>query len=44
MILPIVSDVNNIPTPSPGMMVYVNKDNAQRLAVYNGSVWTFWRP
>ncbi|MCU7615806.1 hypothetical protein NZ698_01230 [Chryseobacterium sp. PBS4-4] len=44
MVLPTVSDVNNIPTPSPGMMVYVNKAGAKRLAVYNGSKWSFWKP
>jgi hypothetical protein len=42
MILPVVADVLNIPSPSPGMMVYVNKTGAKRLAVYNGSKWSFW--
>lgn len=44
MVLPTVSDVNNIPSPSPGMMVYVNKVGAKRLAVFNGSKWSFWKP
>ena len=44
MVLPMTSDVNNIPSPAPGMMVYINKTGAKRLAVYNGSVWTFWKP
>lgn len=44
MVLPIVTDVNNIASPSPGMMVYVNKTGAKRLAVYNGSTWAFWAP
>ncbi len=44
MVLPIVEDVNNIPNPSPGMIVYVKKENAKRLAVYNGKYWSFWRP
>ncbi|KAA0127108.1 hypothetical protein FY557_14055 [Chryseobacterium sp. SN22] len=44
MVLPIVTDVNNIPSPSPGMMVYVNKTGAKRLAVYNGERWSFWAP
>ncbi len=44
MILPIVQDVQNIPSPSPGMMVYINKSGAKRLAVYNGSKWSYWRP
>lgn len=43
MVLPTVSDVQNIPSPSPGMMVYVNKAGAKRLAVYNGSKWSFWQ-
>lgn len=43
MVLPIVSDVQNIPNPSPGMMVYVNKAGAKRLAVFNGSSWAFWK-
>ncbi|MEC5157788.1 hypothetical protein [Chryseobacterium sp. MP_3.2] len=44
MILPIVADVQLIPSPSPGMMVYVNKAGAKRMAVYNGSKWSFWKP
>lgn len=44
MVLPIVSDVQNIPSPSPGMMVYVNKAGTKRLAVFNGSKWSFWAP
>ena len=43
MVLPMVADVNDIKSPSPGMMVYVTGTN-KRLAVYNGSVWSFWRP
>lgn len=44
MVLPIVADVQNIPSPSPGMMVYVNKMGAKRLAVFNGAKWSFWKP
>ncbi len=44
MLLPTVADVNNIPSPSPGMMVYLNKAGAKRLAVYNGARWSFWAP
>lgn len=44
MVLPTVLDVNNILSPSPGMMVYVNKTGAKRLAVYNGNKWSFWKP
>lgn len=44
MVLPVVDDVNNIASPSPGMVVYVNKTGAKRLAFYNGSKWSFWAP
>lgn len=44
MVLPMVSNVNDIPSPAPGMMVFINKTGAKRLAVYNGSKWTFWKP
>lgn len=44
MILPIVDNVNNISSPSAGMMVYVNKAGAKRLAFYNGSKWSFFAP
>ncbi len=44
MVLPTVADVQNIPSPSPGMMVYVNKTGAKRLAVFNGAKWSFWKP
>ncbi|WP_379967768.1 hypothetical protein [Epilithonimonas sp. UC225_85] len=43
MVLPTVTDVQNIPSPSPGMMVYV-KGSTKLLAVYNGSKWSFWKP
>lgn len=44
MVLPIVEDVQKIVSPSPGMLVYVNKTGAKRLAVYNGAKWSFWQP
>ena len=44
MVLPIVSDYTDIKSPSPGMMVYINKAGAKRLAVFNGSKWSFWKP
>ena len=44
MVLPQVLDVQNILSPSPGMMVYINKSGAKRLAVYNGTNWSFWKP
>ena len=46
MVLPKVSNVNNIPSPSPGMMVFVEgaTADAHRLASFNGSTWAFWKP
>ena len=47
MVLPTVADVQNIPSPSPGMMVYVagvSPTFYKRLAVFNGSRWSFWKP
>ena len=42
MILPTVASPHlNIINPSPGMMVYDNFNKV--LAVYNGTVWSFWR-
>jgi len=41
MVLPKVSSVNDIVSPSPGMMVFVTSGNL--LAVFNGTVWTFWQ-
>ena len=42
MIPPLVTDpATNIKNPAPGMMVY---DSAKKLlAVYNGTVWSYWR-
>ncbi|MBB4807945.1 hypothetical protein HNP38_003261 [Chryseobacterium defluvii] len=43
MILPKVASPHlNIINPSAGMLVY-DTDN-KMLAVYNGKVWTFWKP
>ncbi|MBB4807865.1 hypothetical protein HNP38_003181 [Chryseobacterium defluvii] len=43
MILPKVASPHlNIISPSAGMMVYDN--SAHQLAVFNGSVWSFWKP
>lgn len=44
MVLPIVSSYDQVPNPSAGMMVYINKTGAKRLAVFNGQKWTFWKP
>lgn len=43
MVLPKVASPHlNIQNPAPGMMVY---DTTKRqLAVYNGTVWSFWKP
>lgn len=43
MILPKVASPHlNIIDPAPGMMVY--DTTAKQLAVYNGTVWSFWKP
>lgn len=43
MVLPKVDSPHlNIIDPSPGMMAYDTFN--KQLAVFNGSVWTFWRP
>lgn len=44
MVLPQVNSTSDVKSPSPGMMVYVNKTGAKRLAVYNGAKWTYWGP
>ena len=44
MVLPQVADVQNILKPAPGMMVYINKTGAKRLAVFNGTKWSYWKP
>lgn len=41
MILPQVSNIDDVVNPSPGMMVYIKGDKL--LAVFNGSKWTFWK-
>lgn len=43
MILPKVASPHlNIINPAPGMIVY--DITARQLAVYNGKVWSFWKP
>ena len=43
MILPKVASPHlNIVNPSPGMMVY--DTTSKQLAVFNGKVWSFWKP
>ena len=42
MIPPLVSDpATNIKNPAPGMMVY--DPTKKLLAVYNGTIWSYWR-
>ena len=41
MILP-KTTYNTIVNPEPGMMIY--DTTAKQLAVFNGSVWSFWKP
>jgi hypothetical protein len=42
MILPKVNSYADIINPAAGMMVYVR--SAKQLAVFNGTVWSFWKP
>lgn len=42
MILPLVDKYTSVINPSPGMMVYDLANNM--LCVYNGTVWSFWKP
>lgn len=42
MILPKVDKYSSVVNPSPGMMVYdISND---MLCLYNGTVWSFWKP
>ncbi|MFA7447778.1 MAG: hypothetical protein WCY77_05030 [Weeksellaceae bacterium] len=42
MVLPLVESPDlNIINPTPGLMVY--NPTSQRLAVFNGTVWSFWK-
>ncbi|MPS71586.1 MAG: hypothetical protein E2590_00365 [Chryseobacterium sp.] len=44
MVLPMVDSTDDVPDPAPGMLVYINKSGAKRLALFNGEGWTFWKP
>jgi len=44
MVLPHVASTDDVKDPAPGMMVYINKTGAKRLAVFNGTKWTYWAP
>lgn len=41
MVLPKVQDTDDVINPAPGMIVYI--EAKQLLAVFNGTVWTFWK-
>lgn len=43
MVLPQVATTDAVINPAPGMMVYVNKAGFERLAVFNGAKWTYWK-
>lgn len=43
MVLPMVKDYTDIISPAPGMIVYIKKKGAERLAVFNGTKWSFWK-
>ena len=40
----VTTQITSIVFPQKGMMVYINKAGAKRLAVFNGSKWSFWKP
>lgn len=42
MILPLVDKYSSVVNPSPGMMVYDLSNDM--LCVFNGTVWSFWKP
>ena len=42
MVLPVVTDYQNIVNPAPGTMVMTSNNGIKSLAVYNGSQWSFW--
>ncbi|MCW3161322.1 hypothetical protein [Chryseobacterium oryctis] len=44
MVLPQVNNTDDVINPAPGMMVYINKPGAKRLAVFNGAKWSYWKP
>lgn len=46
MVLPIVDDFKTIKNPSPGMLAFLKgaTTDKQRLIVFNGQKWSFWKP
>lgn len=44
LLLPRVASTDDIPDPSAGMIVYINITGSKRLAVFNGSTWSYWQP
>ena len=41
-VMPKVNNYTDIVAPSPGMIVYLT--SSKKIAVYNGSTWSFWKP
>lgn len=46
IVLPIVTDFTAIKNPSPGMMAFLKgaTTDKNRLIVFNGQKWSFWKP
>ncbi|MBV8326516.1 hypothetical protein [Chryseobacterium sp.] len=42
LLLPTANSTDEIPDPSPGMMVFITKSGAKRLAFFNGNQWSYW--
>lgn len=46
LVLPIVTDFTSIKNPSPGMMAFLKgaTTDKNRLILFNGQKWSFWKP
>lgn len=42
LLLPSAASTDEIPNPSPGMMIFINKNGVKRLAFFNGNKWSYW--
>ncbi|AZA82621.1 hypothetical protein C1637_20810 [Chryseobacterium lactis] len=42
LLLPSAESTDEIPNPSPGMIIFIRKNGAKRLAVFNGNKWSYW--
>ena len=42
LLLPAAESTDEIPDPSPGMIIFIRKNGAKRLAVFNGNKWSYW--